>query len=84
MLCWFETFLNDYTVSLNWLDKHSTVTELGGPATVACQDTILEGFGMACSLLDFLSFSLSKQWEITSLSGQRTNSTMCPLERMAN
>ena len=40
--------------------------ELEGPATLAPQDAVLEGYGTTCSLIDLLSFPLSEQQRIVS------------------
>ena len=40
--------------------------ELEGPATLACQDAVLEDHGTTCSLIDLLSLPPSEQQEIVS------------------
>lgn len=40
--------------------------ELEGPATLAPQDAVLEGYGTTCSLIDLLSPPLSEQQGIVS------------------
>lgn len=40
--------------------------ELEGPATLARQDAVLEGYGTTCSLIDLLSLPPSEQQEIVS------------------
>lgn len=66
MLCWFEIFLKCYTLSFNRPDKDSIVMELEGPATLAPQDAVLEGYGTTCSLIDLLAHPLSEQQGIVS------------------